>query len=111
MADIDVKGLTDNLEAGEGCALRTAIGTMRFEDQKNAWLELKKEAESRPDNKLSFKERSIDVTLPNGKPTGDTIPIIDILRSGPDGKPQTIFEAFNEVNSPNVIDICSNKNK
>lgn len=110
LIDIDVKKLTDKLEEGEGCVLRTAIGSMRFEDQKEAWSQLRKEAESRSDNVLSFRERKIEVDYPNGQPTGEFIPTIDIYWHGEDGKEHNIFEAYNELNSPNVVDICSNRN-
>lgn len=99
---IDIKAMTTNLEAGDGCALRNAVQNMRFAEQEQVFDKLKVEAESRTDNHLSFEKRSIPVQLPNGQDTGERIPVIDIRNDG-----TMIFEAFKPAGrSEKVANIC-----
>lgn len=102
--DYDIKAMTDKLEAGEGCSLKTALQQERFEGQEAVFDKIREEALSRPNNRLSFEKRQVRVDKPNGDDTGLRIPVIDIRRDG-----QVIFEAFKPPGQDAVFGSCKGK--
>ena len=101
MSDIDIKGMTDKLETGDGCSLKFAMQQMHFNEQEGVFDKLSTEANGRPGNHLDFVKRTIDVVFPNGQPTGDKIPVLDIKNDG-----QIIFEVFKSPGSEQIQGIC-----
>ena len=104
MADFDIKALTDNLEAGNGCGLKSALERSRFPEQEQVFDAIREEALGRPDNKLSFEKREVRIDKPNGDDTGLRIPVLDIRNSG-----NIIWEAFKPPGQDAVFGACKGK--
>ncbi len=99
--EVDIRALTDELEKGNGCRVKGQLQEFRFDEQVKVFDEIWAEAASRPNNSLSFEKRSVEVTLPNGTPTGEVIPVLHIEKDG-----QMIFEAFKPPGQDAVFGAC-----
>lgn len=104
MSDFDIKGLTDKLEAGEGCSLKTALQNSKFDEQENVFDDIRDEALGRPSTKLSFEKREVIIENPDHSDTGERIPVLDIRNQG-----SIIFEAFKPPQREDVLGACKGK--
>lgn len=104
MDGIDIKDMTDKLQSGDGCSLKKALGTSTFDEQEGVFEALRAEASARRDSSLSFEKRKVTVEKPDGTPTGDIIPVLDIRKDG-----SMLFEAFKPPGQDLVYGACRPK--
>lgn len=99
--DVDIKGMTDKLQQGDGCSLKNVVRDMNFDEQEGVFEALRAEAMSRHDTRLSFEKKQVPITLPDGKDTGERIPVLDIRQDG-----SLLFEAFKAPGQDTVYGAC-----
>jgi hypothetical protein len=102
MKNIDIKLATDTLENNHGCPLLESVQGLHFSEQQTIVDKIQAEANSRPDNHLSFDKSKFPIIDPNGKKDGELSTII-IKNDG-----QLVFEAINGPIGQDVQNFCRN---